>query len=70
MKKEMTDTFFNINWYPKIFWGIGIIEVHAILSLEKVFAKSELIPSINPSITPILSIKNLNIYPQERLLKR
>ena len=45
----MTDTFFNVNWYQKkIFRGKGIMEIHAILSLQNVFAKSKLIKSINP----------------------
>ena len=49
VKNEMTETFFNVNWYQKkIFRGKGIMEIHAILSLQNVFAKSKLIQSINP----------------------
>ena len=45
MKNEMTDTFFNLNWYQKkIFQSIGIIEIHAAPSLQNVFDKSKLIP--------------------------
>ena len=45
MKNEITDTFFNLNWYQKkIFQSIGIIEIQAAPSLQNVFDKSKLIP--------------------------
>ena len=60
MQNELTDTFFNLNWYQKkIFWGIGIIEIHAPPSLWNVFDKRNLIPSRIPSRALILSIKKI-----------
>ena len=47
-----------------------IIEVHAISSLEKLFAKSELILSINPSRTLIPSIKKSKISSTRTTTKR
>ena len=56
----MTDTFFNLNWcQKKIFWGICIIEIHAVPSLQNVFDKRNLIPSRIPSRALILSIKKI-----------
>ena len=70
-KKRKIDTFFNLNWYQKkIFWGIGIIEIHDVLSLQNVFKKSKPIQSRNQSRTLIPSIKNLNLRPQEWRQKR
>ena len=47
MKNKLTDTSFNLNLYQKKIFCIGIIEIYAIPSLQNVFAKSELIRSIN-----------------------
>ena len=49
---------------------MGIKQNPRYSKLQKVFAKSELIPSINPSRTQISSIKNFNLHPQERQQKR
>ena len=58
----MTDTLFNLNWYQKkIFRGIGIIEIHAVSSLQNVFDKNKPIPWRNPSGTLIPSIKYFNL---------